>query len=484
MKNPLTTSLFKGTVLNSPSRLEKLARSTGWVKRSPKKIQPIDFVHGIMHSICVGTFSFRALATSIGMRLDLVTVSENSEAVFDTVSKQAIWKRTNQSAVDFMNATLGELLKEKKVAKHHLPKLDGVDRILAGDSTKIGLPPELAEDYPAGKGPKGEAAGLRLQGMIDLISGEAIRLELTNYYHQDAVAGMEIIPLVRPKDLILQDLGYWNYDQFNQIDEIGAYFLSRYKHKSVVHHVDDEGNAGKKLDLLKFLVKRAPNSGDKVDINIVLGVNPSTQINCRLVAVRVPDKVAQKRAQKINAEAKRRGKTPSKLVKKLSKWAIYVTNLPEESADTETVLEIYPLRWRIETVFKALKSYTPVEAISEHRSNPEHLQILLYGWLCLAAVATQTGAFALARPSNRGGMMKPNLLSLLKVLPKVFEMFRVALFHSCSSDPGDLIWRWMAQCEYHDRYEKRKKRVNMAEMAAIALGYDEVGFGAPTSFLG
>lgn len=481
MKNSLSASLFKGTVLNSPTRLEKLARATGWVKRAPKKIQPIDFVQGIMHSVCMGVFSFRSLATSIGMRLDTVDTPEDF-VVFDTVSKQNIWKRTNQSAVDYMNAILGELLKDKKVAKHDIPKLPGVNRILAGDSTKIALPSELAEQFPAGKGPNGEGAGLRLQGMVDLISGEAIRLELTDYYHQDQVAGVEIIPMLRPNDLVLQDLGYWNYEQFDQIAEKGAYFLSRYKHNGVVHHAADDGNAGKKIDLFNYLSECAPSSGDTVDINVVLGTIRATQIRCRLVAVKVPDHIVEQRLRKINAEAKRRGKTPSKRKKKLAKWAIYVTNLPVESADTETVLDLYPLRWRIEIIFKALKSYTPVETISEHKSNPEHLQMLLYGWLCLTAAATDTGAFALAKSS--GNKVKPNLLSLLKVIPKVFEMFRVALFHSCSTEPADLIWRWMAQCEYHDRYEKRKKRTNMAELTASALGYDVTEFSAVSWSLG
>ena len=484
MKNSLTTSLFKGTILNSPTRLEKLARTTGWVKRAPKKIQPIDFVHGIMHSVCIGAFSFRALATSIGMRLDAVD-ADSSDAVFDTVSKQAIWKRTDQSAVDFMKATLEELLKDRKVVKHDIPKLPGVDRILVQDSTKIRLPGELAEQFPAGKGPKGEGAGLRLQGMVDLISGEAIRLEMTEYYHQDQAAGMEIIPMVRPNDLVLQDLGYWNFEQFDQIVEKGAYFLSRYKHNGVVHHADEDGNAGGKIDLFNYLSERASNSGETVDIAIVLGTSRATRIRCRLVAVKVPEQVEEKRLRKINTEAKRRGKTPSKRIKKLAKWAIYVTNLPGDTANTETVLDLYPLRWRIEIIFKALKSYTPVEAISEHKSNPEHLQMLLYGWLCLTAAATQTGAFALARPRrSASNKMKPNLLSLLKLLPKVFEMFRVALFHSCSSEPGDLIWRWMAQYEYHDRYEKRKKRTNMAEITAAALGYDDAELGNSPQCLG
>ena len=473
MKNSLTASLFKGTILNSPTRLNKLARATGWMKRIPKKVSPIDFVHGILHSVCLGGFSFRALATSIGIRLDPADATPECEVIFDTVSKNVIWKRTNQSAVDFMKGILGEVLKDRKIAKQNIPNLPGIKRILVQDSTKIGLPSELAEQFPGGKGSNGESAGLRLQGMVDLITGEAIRLELTQYHHQDSVAGLEIIPLLQPDDLVLQDLGYWNHSQLDRIAQHGSYYVSRYRSDSTVYFVGDEDQCGNKIDLSSYLSKHAPNCGDSVDINIVLGSSQTTQTRCRLVAVRVPDQIVEKRLRRINEDAKRRGKTPSARRKKLAPWSIYVTNLPADSVDTATVLDLYPLRWRIETIFKALKSYTPVEAISEHRSNPQHLQLLLYGWLCLTAVATQTGTFAVIKPKDKNGAkMAPNLLSLLKVIPKVFDLFRVALSHAYGSRLGDLIRRWMVQIEYHDKYENRRTRTNMAELTAAALGYD------------
>ena len=85
-------------------------------------------------------------------------------------------------------------------------------------------------------------------------------------------------------------------------------------------------------------------------------------------------------------------------------------------------------------------------------------------------MATQTKAFALAIPSKGStGDLRPNYLSLLKVVPKVIQTLNMALYLSCAPIT-QIIGRMICQIEYHDRYERRTKRISMAEMTEKALG--------------
>jgi len=479
VKISLLPNLFKGTILNSPTRLEKFARETGWMQRQPKKLKPVDFIHGILQAVSKGDASLRLLATAMGMRLS--EKDEETECIYNTLSKQALWERVDQSAVAFLKAVLEDLLKNKDFTKHGIPRLPNINRIIVEDSSKIDLPDNLAIDFPASKNQTGHvSAGLRLQGAFDLISGQSVRLDLTEYYRQDTVASADILPLIQAGDLIMRDLGYLVYGSLNQIMERDAHFLSRYKTGRLLYH--SEANGGAKIDLIKYLQKHAPKSGNSIDIDITMGcsTNRNTpQVKCRLVAVKLPKTVEEQRLRKANKE-KRRGKQKSKVAKQLMGWTILITSLPREEVDVELLMELYPLRWRVEIIFKSLKSYTPVKALANHRSNENHIQVLLYAWLCLTVVTTKMGVFALAKKTNgKSPVLKPNLLSILKVMPKLFEVFQMALFFSSSPCPTQLFNRWLTQIEYHDKYEKRRKRTNMAEMTANALG-----FGDPDDLVG
>ena len=143
----------------------------------------------------------------------------------------------------------------------------------------------------------------------------------------------------------------------------------------------------------------------------------------------------------------------------------------------EKVLQIYRLRWRIEIIFKACKSYTALNAIAAHRSNVYHVKAMLYAWLCVLVLATATGAFALA-VANRTGELRPNYLSLLRVVSKVFEMIS-GVMSWCYAPAGEILERWSYQMNYHDCYDKRKSRTNMAEMLEETVGLSPLEINIP-----
>lgn len=468
MKNSSLSDLTKGSILNSPSRLDKFARKTKWLIRKPKKLKPIQFIHGLLLGVSQGDCSFRLLASAIGMHLDKVPGSVASE--FGTISKPALWHRVNEAAVEFVKATLSEMLKtERNGTRCPIPAISTVKRIIVEDSAIMNLDERLVAEFPATSNQHGVGAGLRFQAAFDLISGEPIRADLTKYGRNDQAAASDILPLLVEGDLIIRDLGYYVNEPFNKIVEAGAHYLSRHLGARAIYHRHENGGA--KIDLLKHLQKHAPNPGDEVDLNIVMGGGQkgAAQVNCRLIARRVPPKVQEKRLRRIKQDEKRLKETRTKVHKQLQGWEIYITSLPKEIVSVGKLMELYRLRWRIEIIFKACKSYTPVTVIAAHKSNANHVQVLIYAWLILLVMATRTRAFALAIPTtSSGGTWTPNYLSLLKVVPKVMKTLSSILHLSCAP-LSEIMGRLSCQINYHDRYERRIGRVNMSRMLEETL---------------
>jgi len=103
------------------------------------------------------------------------------------------------------------------------------------------------------------------------------------------------------------------------------------------------------------------------------------KVSCRLIAKRVCEEVAQRRKRKKRQAAKKKGRTPSKEVLALCYWDLYVTNIPESWLPTEFVSDVYTIRWQIELVFKAAKSFLGFKLICGKRSPRVFCQI--YGRL-------------------------------------------------------------------------------------------------------
>lgn len=461
----MLANIVKGSILNSPTRLERIARRTRWLIRSPKKLQPIQFVHGILEAMVGGDCSFRLLATAIGMRLDKKPQKPGDP--FDTISKPALWERFNPASVEFLKGVLAEMIASPKHSPgRELPAIPMVGRIIVEDSTIVNLDARHSGGCPAGANQHGAGAALRFQAAFDLVTGDAIRLDLTSYKRVDQRAACDVIGELGPGDLLLRDLGYYTHAAFLATVARGAHYLSRHLAARAIYHRPE---GGEKLDLLGYLRKHAPEPGDTVDIDVTVGSGQQggKKFPGRLVARRVPAAVEAGRLRRLGLEEKRLNKKYSAAHRKMQGWDIYITSLPRDGVGAGKIFEIYPLRWRVEIIFKACKSYTGLREIGAHRSNIHHVKTMLYAWLCLLVLATETGAFALA--AERAGELRGNYLSLLKVVPKVFGLLGGLLSAGCAP-AAQIIRRWAKQIAYHDRYERRNKRRNMATMLEETLG--------------
>jgi hypothetical protein len=369
------------------SAIDKFARQSGWLQRlgPGKALTPSIFIQALIASIACGQRSLRELAVEVGLLSG------------KTISKQGLSKRINASAVDFLKQVSAEALRHAACSATQLSgQIARVGRVLVGDSSTLALHPSLAEHFPGATNQTDKvAAQVRFQLTFDLLGGRWLQAALDPYKRNDRSAALDIIDtIIRAGDLIIRDLGYASIKCFRAIGKKRAYFLSRLAPNTGVSDQDAQA-----LDLLELARTCAPRPGDTFTKEVKLGADE--HFDCRLVIIRVPKEIGDKRRRHLHEEAKRRGaKTHRKSYLALQDWMIFVTNLDEEQATNAQLHELYQLRWRIENIFKLSKSHTALLKSAGHRTNRHHAELLIWSWLLMMITLSSQGIFRLGGPGG------------------------------------------------------------------------------------
>lgn len=271
-----------------------------------------------------------------------------------TISQQGLDQRMTETAADCLLAVLDEaaatVLAADPVAIPLLARFNGV---FIQDSTLIDLPATLAHIW-RGSGNQHTAADasarLKLSVRLNLTTGA-----LTGPHTDHGLTSDHTIPLqdapIPAGALRIADLGFFELAVLRAIGEADGYWLTRPQVTTVMTDQD-----GQRLDLPTFLAAQETTT---VDVPIRLGA--CAQLKCRLLAVRVPQEVADQRRRRVYAEAKRRGRTPNATQLLLADWTIFVTNVPPEQLNVREALILGRARWQIELVFKLWKSHGQID---------------------------------------------------------------------------------------------------------------------------
>lgn len=262
----------------------------------------------------------------------------------EPVTTQAIEQRFHPRMVGFLQ-TLFELAVQERVTSDGVfgPILDRFTDVQILDSTTISLPEELASQFPGCGGSHGRTAAMKLQVRMSLKTGgiDTVRIEAGRDCDGKTPLQKDV-PLAG--SLRIADLGYFDGKTFEIIEKAGAYWLSPWK--SGVMLFDD---AGHRVELVEWLEKQGP----VFDGWIRFG---AAQRRCRMIAWKLPPKVAERRREKILATAKKKGQKPSQARLDRCAWAILITNLPLEKLSIDEARVLYRGRWQIELLFKRWKS--------------------------------------------------------------------------------------------------------------------------------
>jgi hypothetical protein len=179
---------------------------------------------------------------------------------------------------------------------------------------------------------------------------------------------------LRKNDLTLRDRAYFSVNEIKRHLCSGAHFVNRHKMKMMF--LDPQTRTP--IDILNRLKKES-----QLDIQVMLNQEDNTII--RLVAQPVDAQTADKRRRKAKKEMK--GHNPNKEFLELQAWTIFLTTLDADQVDFNTLLKIYGLRWRIETIFKSWKSNLHFDYI--HNVSYIQLQLLIIARLIMILIITQ-----------------------------------------------------------------------------------------------
>jgi hypothetical protein len=259
--------------------------------------------------------------------------------------EQRFTERAAQCVQRVLHAAVHQVIAAAPVA---LALLQRFSAVYVDDSTQVQLPPVLAEVWRgSGGGARAgdRTAAVKLQVRLDLKRGQ-----LGGPFLQAGRASDRASPTqsasVPTGSLRLADLGYFALDVLAQVAQQQAYWLTRLMAGTQVYDAH-----GQPLDIARSL---APYGQAVSEHPVTLGVQH--RLPARLIAVRVPPEVANRRRQHLHTDARRRGQAVSPERLRLAAWTVWVTNVPATLLSAAEVLVVARTRWQIELVFKLWKS--------------------------------------------------------------------------------------------------------------------------------
>jgi hypothetical protein len=342
--------------------IEKVARITGFVKRR-SKLQGAIFFY-----LCV----FSAKRENVVSMEDLSSVLALENI---SIKKQSLQDRFNIEASRFVkqlvSAALSKKLKFKKAALGC-----SFSRIIISDSTSFQLPATYENHYK-GYGGGASKSGIKNQYSYDLLSGELIEIAVRNGTVNDFSFPSKDL---RSNDLRIEDLGYFKTDRFKDIISNGAYFLSRLKFQHTIYQL--QKGEYKRINLLKTI--RRMRVGEIKSMQIYLG--EKEKLPLRLILERVREKLANEKRRKLLSDKVNKRKRISKERLMFCNTNAFITNCTEMQLPNDLVRECYSLRWQIEIIFKAWKSYFNIDKVRQMKV--ERFECYHYGCLMLIIIST------------------------------------------------------------------------------------------------
>ena len=408
--------------------LEALAKSSGFVQRRPRKLSLEAFLQSLVLGLCQPSYSFQSWAALL------------SALQSQLFSKQALHRRCRRELVNFLELLLASWL--GRFVRRDCPAelLQHFGRILLQDSTALALDPRLAKSFPGcGNQHQPKLASVKVQAIFELRSQSWVHFQLGPLTDNDQKASSLILSHLEPGDLVIRDLGYAVLKVWRQIAQRGAYFLSRCR--SDLRLFDPQTQ--KPLELLSLLQNHS-----QLSLEVLVGAEELLPV--RLVALRLPPKLAAERRRRARANARRdRALRLSKRYLKLLDWTLLLTNVSAQQLSTQQLLEAYGCRWQIEVLFKSWKSHFQLGRLPT--LNPLQVQIQLLAKLL---------AIALLQNSFAPNPFVPQLRALSPL--KIAAYFSRLLPLIAASPHQD----WFKHFHYFCRYDSRSDRANFFERLA------------------
>jgi hypothetical protein len=375
-------------------RADVLARQTGCIKRQ-RKFSGADLVQMLVFGWLTQPEASLEMLASLAATRDV------------QVSDTAVHKRFTKACAQFLHALLEEMMSVLVEGSQNAPLelLKRFETVVLEDSSSIALPDALAELWQGCGGAPGGEAAIKLHVRWDLKHGSLAGPGLTNGRTSDHLSPFneERLP---EGSLYIADLGYVSWARIAARRAARSYTLTRAPARTMFWTP-----GGKRLKLEDHLPQRVGKTNE-----CWVRVGDQYRYLMRLLMLRVPDDVAERRRAALRADAARRHREVSTKALELAAWTLLLTDVPTSQLTLSEALVLLRERWQIELLFKLWKQYGHLD--EWRTSNPcrvlceiyakliglllQHWLFLLFAWhdpqrsfVKLSAVVRQTAHFLL-----------------------------------------------------------------------------------------
>ncbi len=369
----------------------ELARETGCIVRQ-RKFSGADLVQMLV-------FGFQQHPHA-----SLEELASTAEIREVSVSDTAVDKRFTPACARLLHAVLEELTSVVVQAAQEVPirLLRRFSAVILEDSSSIALPDELAELWRGcGGNQRHTAAAVKLHTRCELKRGRLEGPKLTDGRTSDHASPFNEQEVV-PGSLQVEDLGYFSLERLAERRRAKAYSLTRYRAGTALYSID-----GQRLQVARVAPRRV---GQMKELHVLVGA--AARLPMRLLLLRVPKKIADKRREDLLVDAQRRQQPISEETLRLADWTILLTDAPAKGLRFEEALVLLRERWQMELLYKLWKQHGQVD--EWHTADPwrmlcefyakligvvlQHWLIVLFAWhdpqrslVKLAKVVRDTG---------------------------------------------------------------------------------------------
>jgi hypothetical protein len=345
--------------------INRLSKSSGFIKRKPQKITPFSFIAGFIDSCSKGHLTYGLWAACIGY------ISGKA------VTKQGLFERMNESAVSFASQLFSHVIASKLKAARDSRLFHCFKRVLLQDSTTLSLPPCMLDHYPGNVSRGEQRAVARLQCIINITTMQWLHLSLDAYTQNDQSASPEVLPVLKKGDLLIRDLGYFVLETLKQIMARKAFLISRLRYGVIIFD-----RKGKQLNW-----KQLCKGKGIIDKNVLIG--REHKIPVRIIMAPLPPGQVAERIRKARNHRDRRLHHSEDYYLWL-RYNVFITNVEADKLSPAEILKAYKVRWQIETLFKTWKSGLHMQEILDQQcENIYRIKTTIYLLLMLFCLIMQ-----------------------------------------------------------------------------------------------
>ena len=267
------------------------------------------------------------------------------------ISPQALDQRFTASAAACLEqvllAAIARVITAEPVT---IPLLQRFTAVYVQDSSTIVLPEVFAAQWHGcgGSTASGTSAALKLQARLEMCTGR-LDVQLQEGRASDRAAVLPGPLPAGPCGWLTWGTGAWTPLRRSRNTRCSGCHGSRYRPPSTT----SRGSVRSSWSSWR------PSRRTPLELAVTLGEHQ--RLAARLLAVRVPQDVADSRRRRLRPAARDKGRQVSATRLALAAWTLFVTNVPPERLTLREALVLGRMRWQIELLFKLWKSHGRVD---------------------------------------------------------------------------------------------------------------------------